>query len=198
MNSCKAFNTFCYIYGRYVIITSLRKISPDVAEVYRQYFDQSVVYNVDWAPSIVCTGCLLKLNQWAKGEIDCMPFGVPMIWMNFDLHDANQCYACVNYVFGTNRNKARSLLYKPTKFAPLPLPHSEHIPIPKRLCPTEQVSLTCETVGESSGSVYEPSNVTAGCNHIEISQNRLDIMTRRLKLSQRVNSFSPINSNLWC
>lgn len=46
---------------------------------------------------------------------------------------------------------------------------------------------TLETMeaGETGVSLYQSSNVTGPCNHIEITQNRLDIIVRHLKLSQR-------------
>ncbi|CAH0551133.1 unnamed protein product [Brassicogethes aeneus] len=78
------------------------------------------------------------------------------------------------------------MTYKATKFVQLTLPHSESIPIPNRPSPTEEyMPPTFVTAGELSVTEYVPSNVTPNCNHMEITQNRLDIMIRRLKLSQR-------------
>lgn len=115
-----------------------------------------------------------------------MPFGVPMIWTDPKEHKPDECYACVNSVVGINRAKKRKVECRGTLFVQLPLPHSNSIPIPKRPSPTEEyIPPSFDTVGESSASLYVPSNVTAPCNHIEISQSGLDKMIRRLKLSQR-------------
>lgn len=139
MNKCglHKFNNFCYVCGRYTIMPSRRKISSEIAELYKIYFDNFVVRDVEWAPAMICTGCLSKLNQWYKGEISCMPFGLPMIWTDPQIHNSEECYACIIYVFGTNRNKARNLPYKETRFAQLPLPHSKTIPVPTRPNPAE-------------------------------------------------------------
>lgn len=149
----------------------MRKISEDMVTLYRQYFySLDVISNVDWAPSIICTRCLSNLNQWKKTEA-AMLFGIPMIWTNPNKHNKAECYACVNYIFGTNRNKASSLSYIATRWAQLPIAHSETVPIPKRPSPTDDyLRSTFQTmdVGESSVSMYQPSHVTPQCNHIEI------------------------------
>lgn len=187
MEKCSKLNNFCYVCGRFTIMPSRRKISFEIADLYQQYFSQSVVSGVVWAPSIVCTTCIIHLNKW-KNSGDAMPFGVPMIWLHPEVHDADNCYACVNHVVGMNRRKSGSLAYTETTYSQLPLPHSDEIPVPQRSIPTEQympsIFQSVETI-ETSVSVYQPSNVTVPCNHIEITQNRLDIMVRRLKLSQR-------------
>lgn len=180
------FNNFCYVCGKRTITDSRRKIGDDFAELYHRYFNQVVFRNVEWAPSIVCTGCLSLLNRWKKGEVDCMPFGVPMIWSDPQVHSSDDCYACLNFVSGTNRNKLRKFPYTETKYTQLPLPHSENIPIPRRPSTTEEyMASTLETARETLVSEYQPSNVNNNCNHLEITQTRLDIMVRRLKLSQR-------------
>lgn len=180
------FDNFCYVCGKRTIVESRRKIGDDFAELYNQYFNQVVYRNVEWAPSVVCTGCLSILNRWKKGKIGSMPFGVPMIWSDPQVHTSDDCYACLNFVSGTNRNKLRKFSYRETKYTQLPLPHSENIPIPGRPSITEEcMSLAIQTQGESLVSQYQPSHVTNNCNHLEITQNRLDIMVRRLKLSQR-------------
>lgn len=180
------FNRFCYVCGKHTMVTSRRNINPEIAELYRQYFSQDVILDVEWSPSIICTTCLKNLNQWKKGEINCMPFGIPMMWTRPDQHKPEECYACVNYIFGTNRYKVRRQSYTETKFAQLPLPHSENVPVPKRPSPTQEyLPPTFETAGDADMETYVPSHVTPTCNHIEITQSRLDIMTRRLKLSQR-------------
>lgn len=115
-----------------------------------------------------------------------MPFGVPMIWVDPQVHNPDECYACVNKSVGINRAKKRKIECRGTQFAQLPLPHSDSIPIPRTLSPSEDyIAPTIDTVEGSSTTLFVPSQVTAACSHNEISQSGLDKMIRRLKLSQR-------------
>lgn len=185
MDKCSKLNNFCYVCGRFTIMPSRRKISSEIHKLYEEYFSQSVHSGVLWAPSIVCTSCVIHLNKW-KSSGAAMPFGVPMIWIDPEVHDSAKCYACVNHVVGMNRLKSGSFSYIGTTYSQLPLPHSAEIPVPEKPIPTEEhESSIFESVDTNLLSVYQPSNATVPCNHIEITQNRLDIMVRRLKLSQR-------------
>lgn len=185
MDKCPRLNNFCYVCGRFTIMPSRRKISSEIQKLYEDYFAQCVHSCVPWAPSIVCTSCIVYLNKW-KISGAAMPFGVPMIWIDSKVHDSAECYACVNNVFGMNRLKSASFSYIATKYSQLPLLHSAEIPVPRKPIPTnEHESSIFESVDANLLSEYQPSNATAPCNHIEITQNRLDIMVRRLKLSQR-------------
>lgn len=67
------------------------------------------------------------------------------------------------------------------------MPHCNEIPVPDNRNQRENSSSVYESIQtcEESASIYQPSNITVPCSHIEITQNRLDIMIRRLKLSQR-------------
>lgn len=141
--------------------------------------------NVDWAPSIACTKCINQLQIWGKGNVECMPFGILMMWSDAGNHDPTNCYVCVNNVRGINRSKASKFQYKSVLSAQTPLPHSENVPIPKKRSPGEESAAPkFDCVPESSFSNYQPSTITPPCRHIEISQNRLEIMVRQLKLSQ--------------
>ncbi|CAH0551139.1 unnamed protein product [Brassicogethes aeneus] len=163
-----------------------RKINAEIIEIYQLYFDQNIICDIKWAPSTICTGCMGNLSQWRKGKIDSMPFGIPVIWTNPQVHNPDECYVCVNFKPGTNRKKTRSMKYIATKFVELPLPHSENVPVPKRPSPTAvSISTISETVEGGSNFDYVLTNVTPDCDHTEITQDRLDIIARRLKLSQR-------------
>lgn len=71
MSSCgrHSFNAYCNVCGKYTLMPSKRRISPEIAELYSLYFNQTLICDVDWAPQIICTACLIRLNQWKKGEI---------------------------------------------------------------------------------------------------------------------------------
>lgn len=168
-------------------MTSRRRITPETARIYEQYFNVNVFNDVNWAPSITCTTCLKNLHQWSKGAVQSMPFGVPVMWTDPIIHDHDECYACVNFVSGTNRPSLRTRVYHATKFAQLPLPHSDSIPIPKRPSPTEESAAPTfmSEVGDNPTSLYEPSNITPKCKHVEITQKKLNNIARGLKLSQR-------------
>ncbi|XP_031640029.1 uncharacterized protein LOC116351997 [Contarinia nasturtii] len=186
MSDChQRFNHYCYICGKFIVMPNRRKISDEICKIYEQYFNIPVIRNEQWVPSIACTSCTNGLKRWSKGERESMPFGIPMVWIEPGFHDAANCYVCVNNVTGLNRFKARTFEYKSVPSAQTPLPHSEHVPIPKKPSPGEQyVPPTFESAPESSYSLHQPSNVTPPCKHIECTQNRLDIMARQLKLSQ--------------
>lgn len=187
MNFCSSgFNSYCNICGRFTFMPSRRRVSDEIAEKFEQYFNMTMTRNVQWAPSIVCTGCVNKLRDWYNGKRECMPFGVPMLWYDPGVHNGEKCYSCVNFSARFNRSKLASYEYQSVPSAQTPLPHSENVPVPKKPSPTEEylVPPTFESVPESSLSIYQPSEITPPCRHIEITQNRLDLMTRQLKLSQ--------------
>lgn len=186
MSDCLSkFNFFCYVCGKFTIMTSRRKFTCEVAQIYEQYFNIPVIRSVQWTPAIACTTCVNQLQKWSKGVIESMPFGIPMLWSDPGEHVPDQCYVCVNNIKGLNRRKARQHEYKGVPSVQLPLPHSENVPVPKRPSPTEQyVAPTFDTVPESSYSLYQPPDLLPSCGHIEITQNRLDLIVRQLKLSQ--------------
>lgn len=165
---------------------SRRKISVEIEKIYELYFNIRVIRNVKWAPMITCTTCNNRLMDWYKGKCECMPFGIPMIWTNPQAHSPDNCYACANDPFGLNRRTRRGVDHKSVNSAQTPLPHSSSIPVPKRPSPTEEYAPpTFESLPESTFSLYQPSEDNTGCNHIEIKQERLNMMVRQLKLSQR-------------
>lgn len=186
MEACKKFNYFCYVCGKYKNMPSRRKISNETSTLYESYFSLSVIYGKSWTPSIVCTHCIYHLNKWGKNG-DAMPFGVPMIWRDPIVHVEDECYACINYTAGMNRRKMTYISYTATTYARFPLPHSDEIPVPDSQIPTEDIPSIIHSVeaGGPATSMYEPSCITVPCSHNEITQDRLDIMVRRLKLSQR-------------
>lgn len=186
MEACKKFNYFCYVCGKYTIMPSRRKITIEIMNLYEKYFSLSVICGKSWTPSIVCTTCIYRFNKWENNG-DAMLFGVPMIWRDPILHVEGECYACINHKAGMNRRKSASISYTATTYAQIPLPHSNQIPVPDNQNPTEDITSTYQSVATCGApvSVYQPSNISIPCSHIEISQNRLDIMVRRLKLSQR-------------
>lgn len=187
MSECtKTFNCFCYICGKFTIMPSRKKISAEICILYEQYFNIQVIQNKEWVPSIACTTCIDRLQKWSKGNVESMSFGIPMVWADpGPIHQENNCYACVNKVKGMNRHKSAKIEYQSVPSAQTPLPHSETVPIPKRPSPTEEyVPPTFLSEPESTYTLYQPSTASVACNHIECSQERMNMMVRQLKLSQ--------------
>lgn len=190
MDDCsKKFDLYCYACGKFTIMPSKVKITSSIVEKYEKYFNLPVHQNVPWAPSIICRTCYGGLTDWLNGKCESMPFGIPMMWTNPGPHSADNCYICVNDIYGRNRVSRRDLIYRQVPSARTPLPHSKTIPIPKRPGSTEQPvmpSTTKPTVEEATTtSALQPSELTAPCKHIPITQQRLNMMVRQLKLSER-------------
>lgn len=179
---------FCYCCGLFTRLQCKRKINTNIANLYRLYFKpHDVITGVNWAPSIFCTSCISRLTEWANGKMESLSFGAPVMWSEPDRHEPNECYVCLNYIFGHNRT-ARKHDYKGTKRVHLPLPHSEAVPVPKRPSPTNVSTATgygIESVPESQQSEHLPSNVTPNCYHEEFTQQDVDDLVKKLKLSQR-------------
>lgn len=60
---------------------------------------QDIVHYTKWA----------TLNQWTKDDIAFIPRADPQI------HNSDDCYACLNYIFGTDRTKVHHFSYKVTR-----------------------------------------------------------------------------------
>lgn len=179
------FDLFCYMCGKFSIPGSKMRISSKCAERYEQYFGMSIIRNVKWAPQFICKTCDKELRDWECGSRNQLPFGVPMIWCDpGSLHDAANCYLCVNNPRNRNRVTRQHMVYKEVRHAQIPLPHSENIPVPTRSVVDEQ-SLDQFMASEvEEDNTYIPPVGNAQCNHIEVSQNRLNAIIRRLKLSK--------------
>lgn len=184
MSDCpNRLNSFCYVCGKFTNPGSRRNISRGTAENYAQYFSLAVIRDVWWAPNKICTSCNNALTKWTKGLCEKIGFGVPMIWIDPQSHSSDNCYACANKFAKLHKS---ATVYKSVASAQLPVPHSDNIPVPKCPSPTaESIAPTINSVPESSFSMYQPPEAETQCDHIEISQARLNTMVRQLKLSQR-------------
>lgn len=186
MSDCASkFNYYCYVCGKFTIMPSRKRINDHTARIYEQYFNVTMIRDVNWVPTIACSTCTNRLNDWSNGKVESMTFGVPVIWTDPGNHDPDNCYVCANPASGINRSKTRKLEYKGVKSATRPIPHSDVVPVPTRPSLTEEyIPPTFDSMLEASTSEYQPSIVQRTCNHIEISQHRLNVMARQLKLSQ--------------
>lgn len=81
MSTCTTdIDYFCFACGKFTPKQSKRKITADIAEKYEKYFGMTVIQNVSWAPSSICTTCSNDLRDWCKGNRESMSYGVPTIW----------------------------------------------------------------------------------------------------------------------
>lgn len=108
-----------------------------------------------------------------------------MVWCDPGrLPDAANCYLCVNNPRNRNRVTRHRMVYKEVRHAQIPLPHSENIPVPTRSVVDEQSVDQFMAFSVEEDNTYIAAVGNGKCNHIEISQNRLNSIIRRLKLSK--------------
>ena len=101
-------NTFCYIFGEFVIRKHQRNITDFIEKVYFAYFGiQLGVQDKCWAPHKVCYVCLEDLRKWSKGMKRSFRFGIPMVWREQTNHSDN-CYFCWTDISGYySKNKKK-------------------------------------------------------------------------------------------
>lgn len=126
----KRMNQFCYVCGRFTIQNSRRIISDLDEQLYRLYFRMAVIRDVWWAPKTMCSTCRQALHRWHSKKSAMMPYAIPMIWSKPADHQADNCYACANDVYGLNRNTRAKFVYKIVTAAIFPIPHDEYLPVP--------------------------------------------------------------------
>lgn len=131
--ACKRrMDAFCYICGRFTIHKCRKKFTPQLEQLYRQYYRMAVIRDVWWAPEFLCSSCFSWLHKWDQKRCAAMPFGMPMLWSKPDGHHADNCYACANDTYGLNRNNRAMFNYKSVYSAVCPVPHDEYLPVPER------------------------------------------------------------------
>lgn len=162
--------------------------SADFVETYEMYFNQNVILNKNWVPNIVCKSCYNRLMDWKNRRRETMPFGIPMTWTNpGDGHNPLNCYACANKGATLRKRERKSYNYAGVASAATPLPHSDHIPVPKASSPDIVSSMTAPTFaptyGLSDDTSYNPEPSVSN-QPILINQNKLDSIVAKLELTQ--------------
>lgn len=189
MSVCPSkFDWFCYVCGKHTIKTGKMQISEVCAQRYEQYFNMPIFRDVPWAPTIICRTCDKELREWATGKRISLSFGIPMIWSDPGVHTPENCYACANNMSGFTKSLRTRVVYKQVAAAQTPLPHSEFVPVPKRPSPSAETAVTLgPSIADEStlDPTFEPPVELMRCDHIDISQLRLNTMIRQLKLSKR-------------
>lgn len=190
MDKCgKKFKNFCYICGKVTIRSKKVVISNELAKIYEEYFSMPVFRDVWWAPEFCCRTCSSNLYGWNSERILNMPFGTPVVWCDPGEHNPENCYVCVNNVFGLNSIYLRKFQYKSVASAGIPLPHNPNTlpPKPFKVCQSEIQTNDQNIFNEPMESEYDPpqSAGTIACKHVEITQEYFNKMVRKLKLSGR-------------
>lgn len=192
MKKCDKLNLFCYVCGQYTPISHRQGAhSDDLKTAYMHYFNGKVMAFESWAPSTVCKTCYNSLLEWKANKRERMAFGTPMEWMDyFGPHQEESCYACANHRPVMNRQQMKGK-YVGALNVILPLPHSEHIPVPKY--PSPDILSACApsidaptieyTEASDAYSLFEPPP-SALKQPILITQDQLDLIVTKLELSQ--------------
>lgn len=184
---CVGADKFCFVCGKFTVARNSKNISDSIVQAYEFYFSKQFIKNVWWAPKIICTCCYNGLQNWANKKRNSMSFGVPMIWSNPSRHHPAECYFCINNATNHRAKYVKKIVQKSSPHASIPKPHSEDVPIPKRISnqsnnsgenPPELDVAPPETVS------YVASTVDHEVNYPQlISQKLFNDLVRALKLS---------------
>lgn len=215
MAQCSKKDWYCFICGRFTLDRNKRLRCEKVVNLYRAYYESEWADDMPYAPNSSCSACNLGLSDWSAGRRDKIRFKSPMIWMDpGDIHLEEECYYCVNSGVGINASKRRSMHYRPTIFAVLPVEHThDSPPIAYRArgdntdeeheqAGIEQFNVPMDidaddepiagpsfrdsrmTTSSLMTTSYQPSHNVDGVVEL-VSLSRLNNMCRRLELSQR-------------
>uniref|UniRef100_UPI0035902CB4 uncharacterized protein n=1 Tax=Myxine glutinosa TaxID=7769 RepID=UPI0035902CB4 len=177
-------NKFCYICGKVTMPDRQSNITRFVRKSYHAYFGMKLGdQDKAFAPHICCKTCVESLRRWSHKKIECLPFGIPMVWREGRDH-TNDCYFCMTNLQGINRKNKQHLKYPDVPSAIKPVPHGPGIPIP---APPENCKHSASDSneqmedGDISGT-YQPTGETSQPKLF--SQAELNDLTRDLCLSK--------------
>uniref|UniRef100_UPI00358F0AE9 uncharacterized protein n=1 Tax=Myxine glutinosa TaxID=7769 RepID=UPI00358F0AE9 len=177
-------NKFCYICGKVTMPDRQSNITRFVRKSYHAYFGMKLGdQDKAFAPHICCKTCVESLRCWSHKKIECLPFGIPMVWREGRDH-TNDCYFCMTNLQGINRKNKQHLKYPDVPSAIKPVPHGPGIPIP---APPENCRHSASDSdeqmedGDISGT-YQPTGETSQPKLF--SQAELNDLTRDLCLSK--------------
>ncbi|KRZ59901.1 hypothetical protein T02_1197 [Trichinella nativa] len=75
-------DSFCHIFGSFVMKSNMQKITDIVNKAYFAYFGIKLGdQDKSWATiHIVCHTCVEQLRKWSNKTLKSLPFDVPMVW----------------------------------------------------------------------------------------------------------------------
>jgi hypothetical protein len=103
-------SSFCYICANFTFLSSRKKITPEIREIYKECFKMPLCDDQqEWAPSTVCSKCVSTLKRWKAGDA-LLHFEVPAIWRMPSMHPEN-CYFCMTETRGFNKTNSSNIKY---------------------------------------------------------------------------------------
>lgn len=199
----KSSDMFCYICGRLTMIGQSCPITPQIRELYKQYFNINIANQEKcWVPHIVCNSCRLGLNEWYKGKGH-FTFGRPMVWRD-PINHINNCYICLTNVAGFSAKTIKYVNYPTVDTVTHPIPHSDVIPIPLSPQQCTQHPDSCSEEEEEDHEFLHGASSSADPLYIPdttephmLTQGDLNDLVRDLNLSKRMSELLGSRLQQW-
>lgn len=188
MDFCDKKDRFCYICAKFFIERNKRTRSGTFQQLFRSYYEREWI-NEPYTPNNGCSTCYKALCDWSADKRDKPKYKIPAIWINPGVHNPNDCYFCVNKVWGVTPKKRDAVRYNSTKYTALPIEHSPDSPplnTPEKsipIAPLDPMDFDDFSYQQPSTSSYVPPR-EANINIQLISQAQLNNLCRELDLSQ--------------
>ena len=120
-------DSFCYIWGSFIIPSHMKNISTFVNKTYFAYLKVKLGdQDKSWGPHKVCKQWVDSLRMWTKGTRDKLAFVIPMLWRE-QKHHCTDCYFCLVKTSRFNKKKKIKIEYPNLPSAIRPVPHLDEI-----------------------------------------------------------------------
>ena len=120
-------DSFCYIWGSFIIPSHMKNISTFVNKTYFAYLKVKLGdQDKSWGPHKVCKQWVDSLRMWTKGTLDKLAFVIPMLWRE-QKHHCTDCYFCLVKTSRFNKKKKSKIEYPNLPSAIRPVPHLDEI-----------------------------------------------------------------------
>lgn len=109
-------------------------MTDDFKFVYKRYYPNELfLFDANYTPNNACSTCHGNLLKWQSGAKTHMPYVTPVQWAphDNDVHDAEHCYACIN--FHLAKSTAKIKVYRRARTGTLPVPHNPNLDPPERM-----------------------------------------------------------------
>lgn len=201
MSECIGINHYCFLCGIFVAqklhIAGKKNVknymTTEFKFLYKRYYfpNEPDMFGADFTPNNVCSTCYANLGKWQRGEKKHLPYMTPVQWApHLNGHDANDCYACINYTIG--RITAKTKVYRRARTGTLPVPHNPNLDPPEPPSAEEMSAATTSDVpdlSEAFDPTYEPespASKSTSSNAAIFDQKDMDYMVAKANMSQRM------------
>lgn len=200
MCECKGINHYCYLCGIFVpqkLHYAGKKnvknyMTPEFKFLYKRYYpNEPDMFGADFTPNNVCLACYVYLGKWQRGEKSHIPYMTPIQWApHLNGHDANDCYACINFKIGLSTAKTK--MYQRAVTGTLPVPYNPNLDPPVPPSAEEMSAATTYDVSdlfEAFDPTYEPESPasrSSTSNAAIFDQRDMDYMVAKANMSQRI------------